>query len=518
MIKNKVILCILDGWGYRKEKDFNAIKLANTPFYDKLNETLPRTFLRTSGTDVGLPEGQMGNSEVGHMNLGAGRIILQDLPRIDLAFQNNDIENSKYLRHFIKEIKKTNGVCHLLGLLSDGGVHAHERHILQLAKILNDNHVKTKIHAFLDGRDTPPREAATSLKAFQKEIESFPQVEIATISGRYFAMDRDKRWDRVAKAYNSLTLGNSTKTNDFVQTIIDHYDQDISDEFIPPHCLESYNGMQDGDALLMANFRSDRVRELLSALLIPDFKEFETPKKINFSSQLGMMSYSQELDAYLPSLFPPKEVTNVLGKVISDAGGKQLRIAETEKYAHVTFFFNGGNETPYPHEDRILVPSPKVATYDLKPEMSANEVTEKLRQALSEKDYDLVILNYANPDMVGHTGDLGAAIKAVETIDKCLETLLSKTDETGHIVLITADHGNCEMMQDPKTKKPHTAHTLQKVPLLFYNLPPEFSDPEEGRLADIAPTILELMGLKMPIEMKGVCLLQKNISTHEIAK
>ena len=511
MSKQKVILCILDGWGYNPKTQHNAVALADTPTYDALWESVPHTFLRTCGTDVGLPEGQMGNSEVGHMNIGAGRIVLQDLPMIDQAFLKDEIRQKKQFKDFVQKLKKSGGTCHLMGLISDGGVHSHQDHILNLAKLLTAENIPTQIHAFLDGRDTAPRQAKENLKHFITELEA-TNAKVATLSGRYYAMDRDKRWQRVEKAYHAMSLGSQSDTpqsNDFIKIIADHYKNDITDEFIPPHTHQDYKGMKDGDGLFMANFRSDRVRQMLSAFLLPDFDGFERGRQIQFAAQLGMMSYSAALNPYLPALFPPRELHNVLGKVISDEGGKQLRIAETEKYAHVTFFFNGGNEEAYKGEDRILVPSPQVSTYDLKPEMSAYEVTAKLIEALKSEPYDLVVLNFANPDMVGHTGSEEAAIKAVETIDHCLKDILDMAHQTGHTILITADHGNCEMMVNPKTKQPHTAHTLNKVPLIFYQLPAHFENPIEGRLADIAPTILDIMGIKAPVEMKGQSLFEK---------
>lgn len=510
-MKNKqpLILCILDGWGYRKDPTDNAVALADTPCFDQLWETEPKTFLKTCGTDVGLPEKQMGNSEVGHMNLGAGRIVLQDLPMIDHGFTDHSIEKNPHLSTFVKQLKKSKGVCHLMGLLSPGGVHSHERHMLQMAKILEKQGLVVYIHAFMDGRDTPPMKGKDYLKKFMNEIKDYPNIKIVTLCGRYFAMDRDKRWQRIEVAYQAIRNAIGSKTAHFGKSLTHFYKETgKGDEFVTPFVSQDYQGMKDGDGLFMVNFRSDRVRELLSAFLLPDFDGFHIGKPLKFAAKLGMMSYADYLDPYLPALFPPKKIENSLGEVISKAGLKQLRIAETEKYAHVTFFFNGGDETVFEGEDRLLIPSPQVATYDLQPEMSAHELTTKLLQRLDKKTYDLIVLNFANPDMVGHTGNLDAAIQAVETVDECLEKITTSARKNGYGMLITADHGNCETMKDLKTGEPMTSHTLNKVPLIFYNLQQKIKKLSEGRLADIAPTILNLMNLPIPPEMKGVSLVE----------
>lgn len=512
--KQPLILCILDGWGYRKDPTDNAVALANTPCFDQLWETEPKTFLKTCGTDVGLPEKQMGNSEVGHMNLGAGRIVLQDLPMIDHSFADHSIEKNPQFLNFVSKLKTSKGACHLMGLLSPGGVHSHERHMLQMAKLFEKQGLTVYIHAFMDGRDTPPMKGKDYLKKFFSDIKDLPNIKIATICGRYFAMDRDKRWQRVEVAYKAIKDGIGTKSSHFGKSLAQFYkDTDKGDEFVTPFISQNYPGMTDGDGIFMTNFRSDRVRELLSAFLLPDFTGFERGKPVQFAAHLGMMSYADYLDPYLPALFPPKKIENSLGEVISRHGLKQLRIAETEKYAHVTFFFNGGDETVFAGEDRLMIPSPQVATYDLQPEMSAHELTTKLVQLLDKKIYDLIVLNFANPDMVGHTGKLEAAIKAVETVDECLDKITHSAQKNGYGMLITADHGNCETMKDTKTGEPMTSHTLNKVPLIFYNIHQKIKKPPEGRLADIAPTILTLMDLPIPPQMKGNSLVENRDSS-----
>ena len=503
-----VVLCILDGWGEREETENNAIALARTPFWDRARETCPRAVLDASSEEVGLPEGQMGNSEVGHMNIGAGRVVLQDLPRIDAAVADGRLAENTALRAFIDKLTTGSGTAHVMGLLSPGGVHAHQNHIAALAEILAGAGVPVAIHALLDGRDTPPRSARDYLASFAARIDGLPGVEIATVSGRYYAMDRDKRWDRVEKAYDILVDAAGARAATAADAIAESYAQNIGDEFVVPAAIGGYAGMADGDGVLMANFRADRAREILAALLDPDFDGFARKRTVAFAAALGMVEYSAALSPFIMAMFPPDMPADTLGEVVSAAGLKQFRTAETEKYAHVTFFLNGGREEPFPGEDRHLVPSPKVATYDLKPEMSAAEVTDRLVAAIDSGDYDFAVVNYANTDMVGHTGILDAAIAAVETVDGCLARLGDAVERQGGCLLITADHGNAELMADPATDEPHTAHSRNKVPCLLVNGPAAVGSLADGRLADVAPTVLELMGLTPPAAMTGRSLLR----------
>lgn len=499
-----VVLCILDGWGYREDTTDNAIKLANTPNYSRLWDSTSRAWLKTSGLAVGLPEGQMGNSEVGHMNLGGGRVVLQDLPRIDEAAATGSLNSNRELVSFIEKLKKSGGTAHIMGLLSPGGVHSHQDHMASLVKAIADADVPVCVHAFLDGRDTPPRSALKYVEKFEKDIEDY-DASIATVTGRYWAMDRDNRWDRVSKAYNAMVKGVGEETaDDAIAAINAGYERDENDEFVAATLIGDYKGMADGDGLLMANFRADRARQLLTALVDPAFDDFDRGRIVEFASQLGMVEYSVALSEFLPTLFPSEEIKNSLGEVLAREGINQLRIAETEKYAHVTFFFNGGSEDVYKGEDRILIPSPDVATYDLKPEMSAPEVTDKIVEAVASGKYGAIVVNYANPDMVGHTGVLSAAIKAVETIDTCVGRLEEAVLKAGGALIVTADHGNVEMMKDETTGQPHTAHTSFDVPVLLIGTNKAMKD---GRLADVAPTILALMGVKQPAEMTGRSLL-----------
>ncbi len=503
-----LILAILDGWGHRHETDHNAIHAAKTPTWDYLWNECPSTLIDASEHEVGLPDGQMGNSEVGHMNIGAGRVILQDLPRIDKAVEDGTLKEHPKLQQFIADLRSSGGDCHLMGLFSDGGVHAHLNHIAALADIVSAEGIQVWIHAFLDGRDTPPRSADAYLTGWQKRFAGNDKVTFGVIIGRYFAMDRDKRWDRVEKAYNAMVDAQGTPFTDATTVLAERYAANENDEFITPCVHEEYSGMRDGDGLLMANFRADRARQLLTTLLDPSFSGFLRNRTTQFRTTLGMVEYSEALTSFIPVLFPPESPENTLAEVLSNAGLKQLHIAETEKYAHVTFFLNGGREEPFAGEDRILIPSPNVATYDLKPEMSAYEITDAIVTALNEKRYDVIIVNYANGDMVGHTGDLDAARKAVEAVDACLAKLKTALDAAGGTMLVTADHGNAEMMFDPATDQAHTAHTLNKVPFVLYKAGAVASChmEEGGRLADVAPTVLELLGLPIPSEMTGRCL------------
>jgi 2,3-bisphosphoglycerate-independent phosphoglycerate mutase len=499
------MLVVLDGWGWREETADNAVRLAHTPMFDQLWANRPHAFLHTSGRDVGLPPGQMGNSEVGHLNIGAGRVVVQDLPRISDAFASGEIRRMPALVDLIETLKKTGGTCHLLGLVSPGGVHSHQDHAAGLARILAEAGVPTLVHAFTDGRDTPPQSSAEDLKRLAAALP--PQTRIATVCGRYYAMDRDKRWERVVKAHNAVVDAEGPRFPDAQAAIADAYAHNLYDEFIVPAAIGDYRGMRDGDGLLCFNFRADRVREILGAVLDPKFDGFPRRRVVRFAAAVGMAQYSDALDALMTTTFPPQSFPNILGETVAAAGRTQLRMAETEKYPHVTSFLNGGREEPYTGEDRIMVPSPKVATYDLQPEMSAPELTDKAVNAIRSGKYDLIVLNYANPDMVGHTGSLSAAIKAVETVDAGLGKIAEAIAQSGGALLVTADHGNCEMMRDPLTGGPHTAHTTNPVPLLLTG--GGGAALADGRLADLAPTLLALMELPQPKEMTGHSLLQK---------
>ncbi|MFT8675488.1 MAG: 2,3-bisphosphoglycerate-independent phosphoglycerate mutase [Acetobacter sp.] len=502
--KRPVMLVILDGFGWREDTADNAVRLANIPNFERLWRENPHNFLRTSGRDVGLPTGQMGNSEVGHLNIGAGRVVMQELPRIFNAIEDGSLAANPVMTGFIDALKASGGTCHLMGLVSPGGVHSHQDHAVALARIVAEAGVPVAFHLFTDGRDTAPRSAADYVAHLQAALP--PQVRLATLSGRYFAMDRDKRWDRVEKAYNAIVAAQGPHATTPADVIASAYEADVSDEFILPTVLDGYTGMKDGDAILSFNFRADRIRQLMDALLEPDFSGFARAKTIHFAAAVAMTHYSDTLAARMTTLFPQEELTNLLGEVVARAGLRQLRMAETEKYPHVTYFMNGGRETLFEGEERILVPSPKVATYDLQPEMSAAELTDKAVAAIDSGTYDLIVLNFANADMVGHTGILSAAIKAVEAVDTGLGRIAQAIAGQHGTLLVTADHGNCEMMKDPQTGGPHTAHTLNLVPLIAYGTNVSALR-DGGKLADLAPTLLEIMGLPKPPEMTGMSLL-----------
>jgi 2,3-bisphosphoglycerate-independent phosphoglycerate mutase len=508
-----VVLVIMDGWGYSESPTDNAIAAADTPNFSRLWSTCPHALLRTSGLDVGLPEGQMGNSEVGHLHIGAGRLVMQDLPLIDRAAASGELGRAPALRRFIETLRQTGGACHLLGLASPGGVHSHQSHAAALANVLTEAGLSVIVHAITDGRDTPPRSAAGYLEELTKALPR--PARFGTVCGRYYAMDRDNRWDRVAKAYGAIVEGEGARFATPCDAVKDAYAQDITDEFVTPTVIGDYRGIQDGDGLLCFNFRADRVREILASILDPEFASFPRRRTVRVASALGMTQYSEKLDLFLQTIFPPRALRHVLGEVVSAAGRRQLRIAETEKYAHVTYFLNGGEETPYPGEDRVLVPSPKVATYDAKPEMSAPEVTDKVVEAIHSEKYDLIVVNYANSDMVGHTGDMAAAVKAVEAVDASLGRLAAALKDVGGVMFLTADHGNSELMRDPVTGAPHTAHTTNPVPALIFGI----GDVSllDGRLSDIAPTILELMELPKPAEMTGASLIERQASRRVCA-
>ena len=494
-----VMLVILDGWGWRPDRADNAVLQANTPNFNKLWEAGPHALLRTSGLDVGLPAGQMGNSEVGHLNLGAGRVVLQDLPRINLACADGSLATLPALVALMDRLKASGGTCHLLGLASDGGVHAHLDHAIALATAVDAQGIAVAVHCFLDGRDTPPQSAQADLDKLAAGLPA--GARIATVSGRYFAMDRDNRWERVSRAYRAMAEADAPRVATPAAVVAQAYADGKNDEFVEPAVIGDYAGMRDGDALLCFNFRADRVREIFAAFLAPDFKGFARPRAIAFAAAAGMTRYSDALAPLMSALFAPQKMDNLLGQVVAAAGLKQIRLAETEKYPHVTYFFNGGVETPNAGEDRVMIPSPKVATYDLQPEMSAPALTDAAVKAIESGQYAMLILNFANPDMVGHTGSLKAAITAVETVDTALGRIAAAIAAQGGWLLVTADHGNCELMRDPATGGPHTAHTTNPVPVLLAG--PTNRAMHDGRLADIAPTMLELMGLAAPPEMTG---------------
>jgi 2,3-bisphosphoglycerate-independent phosphoglycerate mutase len=496
------MLVILDGFGWREDEADNAVAQASTPHFDRLWQAGPRAFLHTSGRDVGLPSGQMGNSEVGHLNIGAGRVVPQELVRIGDAIEDGSIARAPALARLIEAATASGGTCHLFGLVSDGGVHAHQNHAVALARIVTAAGIPVRAHVFTDGRDTGPRSAAGFVADFEQALPA--QAGIATVSGRYFAMDRDNRWDRVARAYAAMAEAGAPRAPSAQAAIEAAYAAGETDEFIPPAVIGDYAGMKDGDVLLCFNFRADRVREILAALIDPGFDGFPRAAR-HFAAVAGMTRYSDALAPLMGAIFAPVPLHNILGQVVADAGRAQLRMAETEKYPHVTYFLNGGEETPYPREDRIMVPSPKVATYDLQPEMSAPELTEKAVAAIESGRYDLIVLNFANPDMVGHTGSLPAAIRAVETVDAGLGRIADAIARQGGALLVTADHGNCETMRDPETGGPHTAHTVNPVPVFLAGQ--DGATLHDGRLADLAPTLLHLMQVAKPAEMTGNSLL-----------
>ncbi|MGH6889380.1 MAG: 2,3-bisphosphoglycerate-independent phosphoglycerate mutase [Rhizomicrobium sp.] len=508
------VLCILDGWGCRPDAEDNAITRAEPENFRRMLTECPHATLATSGSAVGLPAGQMGNSEVGHINIGAGRIVVQDLPRIDDAVAAGSFAERPALRDLLARAKQANGIVHVLGLVSPGGVHSHQDHIAALVRAIADAGLSVRIHAVLDGRDTPPRSAQGFVHVFERAIAGLGDVRIATVSGRYYAMDRDKRWDRVEKAYRAIVLADAPVLASADAAIAGSYAKNAGDEFIVPVVVGDYRGMKDDDAFVFANFRADRARELSTALLDPDFDGFVRKKLVKFSAAAGMREYSEPLRTFMAALFPPDPLRGTLGEFAARHGWKQLRIAETEKYAHVTFFLNGGREEPFAGEDRILVPSPKVATYDRQPEMSAYEVTDRLVAAIASGKYDLIVVNYANADMVGHSGIFAAAEQAVAAIDRCLGRVRAAVEKAGGVLLVTADHGNAEMMRDPKTGEPHTAHTTFDVPIIVAGakFPLELA---RGRLADVAPTLLDLMGVEKPHEMAGHSLLVRHPANAE---
>ncbi len=506
-------LIILDGWGHRDPAADNAISNARTPFWDKLWQNQPKTLINTSGMFVGLPQGQMGNSEVGHMNLGAGRVVYQSLTRIDKDLEDGLFQKNEALCNAIDKAVANNKAVHIMGLLSPGGVHSHEDHMLAAAELAAARGAKeVYIHAFLDGRDMPPRSARPSLEKAAARMKSLGVGRVATIVGRYFAMDRDNRWDRVEAAYNAMTLGEAEFTCDDPVTALDQaYERGENDEFVKATHIRAEGQpegtINDGDTVLFMNFRADRAREMTRTFVEPEFDGFDRRKHPELADFVMLTEYAADIKT--SCAYPPEQLANGLGEYMASQGKTQLRIAETEKYAHVTFFFNGGLETPFEGEDRILVPSPKVATYDLQPEMSAPEVTDKLVEAIKSGKYDLIVCNYANGDMVGHTGKMDAAVKAAECLDQCVQRVVEALDEVGGEALITADHGNCEQMTDPNSGQVHTSHTIGPVPLV-YTGHRNVNLKDDGSLCDIAPTLLTLMGLQQPQEMSGHSLAEIN--------
>jgi len=504
-----VLLLILDGFGHSEETDHNAIAHAHKPNWDRLWRDYPHTLIRTSELSVGLPQGQMGNSEVGHLNIGAGRVVYQELSRVDAAIQDGSFYSNPAFMLAIEHVKQHNTALHIMGLLSPGGVHSHEDHIHAMLELAARAGLrKIFIHAFLDGRDTPPRSAAHSLQRLQEKCVALGVGRIASIIGRYYAMDRDNRWERVQEAYDLLTQGKAEfRSSDAQDGLQQAYARGENDEFVQATIITSPTEppvtMQDGDVVVFMNYRADRARQLTRALTDPTFDGFTRAYFPKLASFVTLSSYGE--DFHLPAAFMPTAIHNCFGEYLSDLGLKQLRIAETEKYAHVTYFFNGGKEQPYPGEDRILVPSPKVATYDLKPEMSAFEVTDKLEAAIRSGQYQALICNYANGDMVGHSGIMEAAVKAIETLDVCIGRVVSTMLEHGGEVLITADHGNAEQMMDRITQQAHTAHTLNLVPFVYIGRKAQIAD--SGSLQDVTPTLLAMMGLPQPPEMTGQSLI-----------
>ncbi len=498
-----VVLCILDGWGSAEPSAANAPYLAQTPAFDAIMAAGPQAQLITHGPDVGLPTGQMGNSEVGHTNIGAGRVVAMDLGQIDLAIEDGSFAENAQLQGFIARLKESGGAAHLMGLVSDGGVHGHISHILAAVQAIAQAGIPVWLHAVTDGRDVAPKSA---YGYFEELKESLPRgAKVATVTGRYFAMDRDNRWERVSEAYAAMIKGEGRSVADAHDAVTHGYNQSESDEFIGASVIPGYEGVQDGDGFFCLNFRADRAREILRAIGEPGFADFDTGPRPKLAALLGMVQYSKAHNEYMTTVYPKAELVNTLGAWVAKQGKRQFRLAETEKYPHVTFFLNGGKEEPEQGEDRAMPKSPKVATYDLQPEMSAPEVTEKFVAAI-EAGYDLIVTNYANPDMVGHTGDLAAAMKACEAVDQGLAQVVAALNEAGGAMLVTADHGNCEVMVDPETGGAHTAHTTNLVPLALVG-GPKGAGLRNGRLADLAPTLLELMGLPKPDEMTGESLL-----------
>ncbi len=501
--KKPVVLCILDGWGLSAQREGNAPLLAETPTMDRIMATCPHATLTTFGPDVGLPKGQMGNSEVGHTNIGAGRVVAMDLGQIDLAIEEGTFATNPQLVDFIARLRDSGGTAHLIGVVSDGGVHGHLSHMIAAVRALDAADVPVVIHALTDGRDVGPKTALAYLETLNAALPA--RVRLATVTGRYFAMDRDNRWDRVAKAFAAIIRAEGSAAPDAQIAVAEAYARGETDEFIQPTVLAGYAGAALGDAVFCLNFRADRAREIMAAIGDPGFDAFATGTRPGWVALMGMAQYSEAHSGYMSVMYPKPEIVNTLGDWVAQQGLRQFRLAETEKYPHVTFFLNGGEEVSFQGEDRKMPKSPDVATYDLQPEMSAGEVTEALVGAIRE-GYDLIVVNFANPDMVGHTGDLDAAIRACEAVDRGLGAALEALEAAGGAMIVTADHGNCDVMIDPETGGPHTAHTLNPVPVAVVG-GPAGTHLSDGRLADLAPTVLHLMGITPPPEMTGRCLL-----------
>jgi len=498
-----VVLCILDGWGKREDPTANAPVLANTPTFDRILATCPSAELITHGPDVGLPSGQMGNSEVGHTNIGAGRVVAMDLGQIDLAIEDGSFFTNAAILDLVAATKKSGGTVHLMGVLSDGGVHAHLLHLIAAAKVITEAGVPVAIHAFGDGRDVAPQSAEGYLAQLNAAMPK--GAKIATLTGRYYALDRDNRWERVQTAFDAIVGGKGEHAETAAEAIGAAYAKGVTDEFIPATVIGDYSGIESGDGLFCVNFRADRAREILAAMCAPEFDGFERDARPDLVARLGMIEYSDLHKDYMTAVFPKRNLVNTLGSWVAQHGLRQFRLAETEKYPHVTFFLNGGKEAPEAGEDRYMPKSPKVATYDLQPEMSAPEVTDHFVAAI-EAGYDLIVVNYANPDMVGHTGSLDAAIKACEAVDQGLSRVMTALEKAGGAMVITADHGNCETMIDPVTGGPHTSHTTNPVHVAVVG-GPAGARLRNGRLADLAPTLLDLMRLPLPPEMTGRSLI-----------
>jgi 2,3-bisphosphoglycerate-independent phosphoglycerate mutase len=498
-----VVLCILDGWGVRADPTANAPALAEVPNVNRLHATCPHAELVTHGRDVGLPSGQMGNSEVGHTNIGAGRVVAMDLGAIDLAIEDGTFFANPAVLDFIARLEASGGTAHVIGVVSDGGVHGHILHLLAALRALTGRGVPVVVHAITDGRDVPPSSAAGYIADL---LAGLPEgARVGTVMGRYWAMDRDARWERVARAYRAIAEAVGEHAPDAAVAVAAAYARGETDEFIAPTVIGTYAGARDGDGVFFLNFRADRAREILSALGDPSFDAFATGRRPAWAAMLGMVNYSLAHDAFMTAAYPKQEIRNTLGAWVSAHARRQFRLAETEKYPHVTFFLNGGTEAVLPGEERYMVPSPRVATYDLQPEMAAPEVAERLVAAIGE-GHDLIVVNFANPDMVGHTGNLAAAIAACEAVDRGLGRALAALGAAGGAMIVTADHGNCETMIDPETGAPHTAHTTNPVPVILVGGPPG-ARLRNGRLADLAPTVLDLMGLPQPPEMTGTSLI-----------
>ncbi|WP_313280400.1 2,3-bisphosphoglycerate-independent phosphoglycerate mutase [Stutzerimonas balearica] len=504
-----LVLVILDGFGHSDSPDFNAIHAAHTPVYDRLLAMQPHGLISGSGMDVGLPDGQMGNSEVGHMNLGAGRVVYQDFTRVTKAIRDGDFFSNPAICEAVDKAVGAGKAVHILGLLSDGGVHSHQDHLVAMAELAAKRGAeKIYLHAFLDGRDTPPKSAQSSIELMQATFTRLGKGRIASLIGRYYAMDRDNRWERVEQAYNLIVEGQSEFHADYaVDGLIAAYERGESDEFVKATTVGEPVRVEDGDAVVFMNFRADRARELTRCFVEPGFSEFQRARAPQLAGFVMLTQYAASIQA--PAAFAPEALNNVLGEYLAKNGKTQLRIAETEKYAHVTFFFSGGREEPFEGEERILIPSPKVATYDLQPEMSAPEVTDRIVDAIENQRYDVIVVNYANGDMVGHTGVFEAAVKAVETLDACMGRLVEALEKVGGEALITADHGNVEQMEDVVTGQAHTAHTCEPVPFIYVGKR-KASIREGGVLADVAPTMLTLLGLPVPEEMTGHSIIQLN--------